>query len=115
MTSHPYLLDIEGLFTQGWRPGRIVGKTVGGILKMDSSDWSNGIRYRIVFTRPDTEVKRLRGTNLGTHDKTAGRLSFNGRLAVEFFRDEWPGQGGGSDECVRVHWYTRCEHIVRLS
>jgi len=49
------------LFTQGWRPGRTVGESVGGILEMDSSDWSNGIRYPIIDTRPDTEFKpRLR-------------------------------------------------------
>jgi len=24
---------------------------------MDSSDWSNGIRYHIIDTRPDTEFK----------------------------------------------------------
>ena len=51
----PYLLEIEGLFTQGWRPGRTVGESVGGILEMDSSDGLNGIRYHIFDTRPDTE------------------------------------------------------------
>jgi len=39
VTCHPYLLEIEGLFTQGWRPGRTVGESVDGILEMDSSDW----------------------------------------------------------------------------
>jgi len=38
VTCHPYLLEIEGLFTEGWRPGRTVGESVGGILEMDSSD-----------------------------------------------------------------------------
>jgi len=57
MTSHPYLLEIEGLFTQGWRPGRTVDESVGGIFEMDSSDWSNGIRYHTFDTRPDTEFK----------------------------------------------------------
>ena len=52
-----YLLEIEGLFTQGSRPGRTVGESVGGILEMDSSDWSNGIRYHIIDTRPDNEFK----------------------------------------------------------
>ena len=55
VTYHAYLLDIEGLFTQGSRPGRTVGESVGGILEMDSSDWSNGIRHHIFDTRPDTE------------------------------------------------------------
>ena len=57
VTSHPYLLEIEGLFTQGCRPGRTVGESVGGIFGMDSSDWSNGIRYHTFDTRPDTEFK----------------------------------------------------------
>jgi len=57
MTSPVYLLEIEGLFTQGRRPGRTVGESVGGIFEMDSSDWSNGIRYHIFQTRPDTEFK----------------------------------------------------------
>jgi len=29
----------------------------GQILEMDSSDWSNGIRYHILDTSPDTEFK----------------------------------------------------------
>ena len=57
MTCHADLLDIEGLFTQRSRPGRTVGESVGGILEMDSSDWSNGIRYHLVDIRPDTEFK----------------------------------------------------------
>jgi hypothetical protein len=63
VTSHPYVLESEGLFTQGWLPGRTVGKSVGGILEMDSSDWSNRIRYHTVDTRPDTEFNAalLRG------------------------------------------------------
>ena len=40
VTCHPDLLEIEGLFTQGWRLGRTVGESVGEILEMDSSDWS---------------------------------------------------------------------------
>ena len=40
-----YLLEIEGLLTQGSRPGRTFGESVGGILEMDSSDWSSGIRH----------------------------------------------------------------------
>jgi len=57
VTSHPYLLEFEGLFTQGWRPDRTFGESVGVIFVMDSSDWSNGIRYPIFDTRPDTEFK----------------------------------------------------------
>jgi hypothetical protein len=61
VTCHPYLLEIEGLFTQGWRLGRTVGESVVGILEMDSSDWSNGIaRYHTIDTRPDTEFKPKR-------------------------------------------------------
>ena len=44
MTSHAYLLDIKGPFTQGLRPVRTIGELVGGIPKMDSSDWSNGVQ-----------------------------------------------------------------------
>ena len=52
---HPYLLEIEFiecLFTEGWRPGRTVGESVGGILEMDSSDGSNGIRCHIIEPDP---------------------------------------------------------------
>jgi hypothetical protein len=52
-----YLLEIKGLFTEGSQPGLTVSESVGGISKMDSSDWSNGIRYHIFDTRPDTEFK----------------------------------------------------------
>ena len=55
VTCHPYHLEIEGLFTQGWRPGWTVGESVGGIFEVESSDWSNGIRYHTFDTRPDTE------------------------------------------------------------
>jgi len=57
VTCHPYLLETEGLFTQGWRPGRTFGESVGAISEMDSSDWSSGIRYHTFVTRPDTEFK----------------------------------------------------------
>jgi hypothetical protein len=55
MTRDAESFEIEGLFTQGSRPSRASGETVGGIIEMDSSDWSNGIRYHIFDTRPDTE------------------------------------------------------------
>jgi hypothetical protein len=47
-----YLLVIEGIFTQGWRPGRAVGESVGGILEMDISDWSE--RDSIPYLRYQT-------------------------------------------------------------
>jgi len=53
------LLGIEGLFTQQLRPGWTFGESVGGSFEMDSSDWSNGIRYQAFDTRSDTEFKRL--------------------------------------------------------
>ena len=53
------LLEIEGLFTQGSRPGRTVGESVGGVFEMDNSDWSNGLRYQIFDNRSDTEFKVL--------------------------------------------------------
>jgi len=31
LTRQVYLLETEGLFTQGWRPGRTVGESVGGM------------------------------------------------------------------------------------
>ena len=59
VTSDAYLLDIEGLLTQGSRRGRTVGESVGGVFEMESSDWSNGIHihHHIFDTRPDTEFK----------------------------------------------------------
>jgi len=40
------LLEIQGLFTHGWRTHRTFGEVVGGyFLKMDDSDWSNVIRH----------------------------------------------------------------------
>jgi hypothetical protein len=58
-TSLPYLLEIEGLFTQGSRPGRPVGESVGGISNMGSSDLSDDIRYHVFDTRPDTEFNSI--------------------------------------------------------
>ena len=69
VSSHPYLLEIEGLFTQGWLPGRTVGESVGGIFEMDSSDWSNGIRYHTFDTRPDTEFKVSRDRAPNAHTR----------------------------------------------
>ena len=57
VTSHPDLLEIDGLFTQGWQTGRTSGESVGGMFEMDSSNWSKGIRYHIFDTRSDTEFK----------------------------------------------------------
>jgi len=56
-SSLPYLLEIEGLCAQVSRPARTVGEAVGGIFEMDSSDWSNGIRYHTFDTKSDTEFK----------------------------------------------------------
>jgi hypothetical protein len=57
LNSQVYLIEIEGPFTQESRPGRTFGESVGATLKMDNSDWSNGIRYHIFDTRSDTEFK----------------------------------------------------------
>jgi hypothetical protein len=46
-------LEIEGLLTQGSRPGRTGGGSVGGMYDMYCSDWSNGIQYQVF----DTEFK----------------------------------------------------------
>jgi len=53
VSGHAVLLEIEGL---GSQPGRTVGESIDGILEMASSDWSYGIRYHIINTRPDTEL-----------------------------------------------------------
>jgi len=47
------------LFTQGSRPGRTVGESVGGIFETGSSDWSSGIRYHIFDLRPDIDFNRF--------------------------------------------------------
>ncbi len=60
MTSHPYLLEIEGLFTQGSRPGRTFGDSVGEVFEVgNTSDWSNGYRCRYLNfdTRSDAEFQ----------------------------------------------------------
>jgi len=68
VTGHADLLEIERLFTRGsrprWRPGWTVGESVGGIVELDSYDWSNGIRYHVFGTRSDTEFKRRSLKNL---------------------------------------------------
>jgi hypothetical protein len=38
VTGPPYLLEIDGLFTQGSRLGRTLGESVGGIFALDGSD-----------------------------------------------------------------------------
>ena len=57
------LLGIEGLFNQGLRPVRRVGRWV---FEMHSSDWSNGIRYHVFDTRSDSEFKNLTGESVHT-------------------------------------------------
>jgi len=57
VTCYAYLLEIDDLSTQGSRPGRTFGKSVGGIFEIGSSDLSNGIRYHTFDTRSDTELK----------------------------------------------------------
>jgi len=52
-----YLHETEGLYTQYWRPGQTFDEAVGGILKLDSCDWSNVIRHHALDTRSDTELK----------------------------------------------------------
>jgi hypothetical protein len=59
ISRNAYLSEIDGLFTQGSRPGRTSIRPVGGIFKMDSSDWSNGIQYHIFDTKLDTEFTPL--------------------------------------------------------
>ena len=54
------LLGIVALFTQESRPGRTFSESVGVIFEMDSSDWSNGIRYQAFDTRSDDEFNSIR-------------------------------------------------------
>ena len=61
VTGHAYLLEIEGLFTQGSQAGRTSGESVGGIFEMESTDWSNGIRYHLLAPSPST----IRNTGFG--------------------------------------------------
>jgi hypothetical protein len=56
-TSPFYLLETEDLFTHESQPGRTLGEWVGGVFEIDSSDWSNGLRYHNFDTKPDTEFK----------------------------------------------------------
>jgi hypothetical protein len=74
VTGHPYLLESDGLFTEGWRPGRTFGKSVGVIFALDCSDWSNSLPYHKFDTRPDTEFKSI---NEGENalDDVAGSVS----------------------------------------
>jgi len=57
VTVHTEILETEGLFTQGSRPGWTVGESVGGTFEMDRSDGSNGIRYHFLHIRSKTEFK----------------------------------------------------------
>jgi len=59
LTIQGHFLEVEGLLTQGSRPGRTVGGSVGEIFEMDCSDWSNGIQYQIFDTGPDTGLTRV--------------------------------------------------------
>jgi hypothetical protein len=78
-TGHAHLLEIEGIFTQGSRTGQTFGESVGGIFEMDSSDWSNGIRYRILNTRPGTEFK-LSTTTARADEADATRAALESQL-----------------------------------
>ena len=63
-TSSSDLLETEGLVTQGSRPGRSAGYLVGGRFGLDGSDWSNGLQYHIFDTKPGTEFKLRKVTNV---------------------------------------------------
>ena len=55
VTGDAELLEIDGLSTQGSRPGQAFGESVGWFTEMHNSDWSDGIRYQIFRTKPATE------------------------------------------------------------
>jgi len=57
LTGQVYLHESEGLSTQGLRPGRSSRDLVVGIFALNSSDWSNALRYHNFDTRTDTEFK----------------------------------------------------------
>ena len=52
---------IDGLLSHESRPCRISAGRRGRIFALDSSDWSNGLRYHNFDTRPDTELFDLAG------------------------------------------------------
>jgi hypothetical protein len=91
-TCPSYLLEIEGLFTQRWRPGRTFSESVGGILEMDSSDWSNGIRYHTFDTRPDTEFKK-RGSARTARQRQYSPFDSHGLHDMTIRRDSAPRRG----------------------
>ena len=51
VTRNAYLLEIEGLFTQGSRPGRTFGESVGGFSKwtvlIGRTGFDTSLRYQI--------------------------------------------------------------------
>jgi hypothetical protein len=58
VTCDAHLLEIEGVLTQGSRPGRTSGGLVDEVSEMDRSDWSCGIRHQQnLDTRSDTDFK----------------------------------------------------------
>ena len=52
-------LKMQDLLTQESRPGQISAGRRGRISDLDSSDWSNGLRYHNFNTSPDTEFNRV--------------------------------------------------------
>jgi hypothetical protein len=59
MTSHPAILETDGVFTEESLPSPMSGEPVGGIIALDGSDWSNELR-----SKPGTESElSLKGTN----------------------------------------------------
>ena len=64
------------------RPGRTVGESVGGVSEVDSSDGSNGFRFRYhaFDTRSDTESSLKAGKEIASHSP-GRKLQVGGRVA----------------------------------
>jgi hypothetical protein len=79
VSSKANRIEFEGLFTQGSRPGRTIGESVD---EMESSDWSNGTRYHIFDTRPNTEFKLSVGfgIELQLRPRTIRKLQSTARI-----------------------------------
>jgi hypothetical protein len=88
VTRYADFLGIEGLFTQGSRPSRTFGDSVGGLFEKDNSDWSNGQRYHNSNTRHDIEFKSKHSTDIAARLALILRFSFR-RAEVEEVQCRW--------------------------
>jgi len=74
---------------------------------MDGSDWSNGLRYHNIDTRPDTEFKPFIPKNRSSHPSKV--------LTVELRRERVARPGRRCSNCVRVHRYAHWKQAVTMT